>query len=174
MTTPTFPSGPIGYPDWYGNGDPSSGGYPNIENLLKTLFEPQLSGVLITYWLPDEAIIEAILNSGGGILRLFRMGGKINQAEKRDEPNVQAAALTKSRDDSWELIEFVRTGVLQQFTEAAAIVPGTIHKLHCAGELVGPQLIPEQFRDERLVPVTFTLHTWKPKGLPNYRQALGL
>lgn len=85
---------------------------------------------------------------------------------------MQLAALTKSRDASWELIEVARQ-VLEQF-EATAIVPGTIHKLHCAGEILGPQLIPEQIRAERLVPVTFTLHTWKPKGLGNYREALGL
>ena len=161
----------ITYPAWWTVG---AGGYPNIENLLKTLTAPLLGGVEATYWLPDEQTIESALSSGGGFLRIYRTGGKVNFSENRDEPNVQLAALTHSRDESWELIEFIRTGVLEAFTEAAAIVPGTTAKLACAGELVGPQLIPEQIRDERLVPVTFTFYTWKPKGLPNYRQALGL
>ena len=42
------------------------------------------------------------------------------------------------------------------------------------GEIVGPQLVPEQFRDERLVPVTFEVHADRRKGLPDYRTALGL
>ena len=159
----------IGFGPWY------QGGYPNIENLLTTLFASSpvaLTGVESTYWLPDEQVIEDTLAAGNGFLRIYRTGGKINRSQNRDEPNAQLAALTKSRDDSWDLIEMCRQ-VLEQF-EDAAIVPGTVHKLHCAGEILGPQLIPEQIRDERLVPVTFTLHTWKPKGLGNYREALGL
>ena len=42
------------------------------------------------------------------------------------------------------------------------------------GELVGPQLIPEQMRDEKLVPTTFEIHINRPDGLPNYRQSMGL
>lgn len=156
----------IAYPAWF------RGGYPNAEDLLKILFEPLVSGAGVTSWLPAEAAIEEELRGGGGFLRVYRTGGKINREHNRDEPNVQCAALTASRDQSWSLIEFVRQ-TLESF-ESAAVVPGTIHKLACAGELVGPQLIPEQIRDERLVPVTFTLHTWKPKGLGNYREALGL
>lgn len=165
----------ITFPDYYTkSGEP--GGYPNIENLLKTLFTSGpvgLGGVDVYYWLPAQAVIEETLAADRGILRIFRTGGKINRSKGRDEPNVQLAALTKSRDRSWELIEFARTGVLEEF-EDGAIVPGTIHKLQSVGELIGPQLIPEQIRDERLVPVTFTLLTWKPKGLGNYREALGL
>jgi hypothetical protein len=168
----------ITYPAYYGGGDPKLGGYPNAENLVKTLFTSPvvgLSGVLVTYWLPDEDEIEEILDDGRGILRIYRIGGQINYGENRDEPNVQIAALTKSRDDSWDLIGFARTGVLGPFWEGAAIVPGTSHKLQCVKENLGPQLIPEPIsRDERLVPVTFSLHTWKPKGLGNYREALGL
>mgnify|MGYP000904106005 CR=1 FL=1 len=156
----------IVYPQWWG------GGYPDIEALLETLFTPLLVGVEPTKWLPGPAEIEATLAEGRGYLRIYRTGGKINRDENRDEPNVQIAALTASRDKSWELIEFVRTGVLEQF-DTVSIVPGTIHKLSCQGEVIGPQLVPERMRDDRLVPITFNFFTWAPKGLlSRYRQAL--
>lgn len=159
----------ITYPGWW---DREQMGFPNIENLLKTLFTPLVSGITVTYWLPSQDVIEDTLEDGGGFLRIYRTGGAVNLQQNRDEPNVQIAALTKSRDISWDLLEFARTGVLGQF-EKAAIVPGTTHRLQYEREVLGPQLIPEQFRDERLVPSTFSLHTWRQSG-NSLRQALGL
>jgi hypothetical protein len=42
------------------------------------------------------------------------------------------------------------------------------------GEVVAPQMIPEQFRDERLVPMVWSIHADVPRGLPDYRAYLGL
>lgn len=159
----------IGFPDWWPVG---AGGYPNIQKLLRTLFTPLLTGVEVTSWLPKPSVYEAQLSSGKGYLRFYRTGGHINRDQNRDESRVQAAALTRSSDESWELIEFTRQ-MLEQFAEPAP-VPGTTLLLQCAGELVGPQLIPELVSDDRLVPVTFEVHTWRSKGLPDYRRALGL
>lgn len=156
----------IGYPDWW------AGGFPDAEDLMKTLFTPLLTNVSLVPWLPEVSKVATQLQAGNGFLRIYRTGGKINHEQNRDEPNVQFAALTESRAKSWELIEFIRM-VLDEFVARGALVPGTSQVLQCAGEAVGPQLIPELLRDEKLVPVTFTLHTWKPKGL-HYRQALGL
>lgn len=162
----TFP----GFPEY-------SGGYPNIENLAKTAFSGVLdgSGISPTYWLPKpDKVTEFFETGGNGYLRIYRTGGAINPVEKRDEPRVQFAALCKSRDDSWELIELVRQVLHEGYGQAAAIVPSTPHKLQLSGEVVGPQLIPELLQDNRLVPITCEFFTWRPKGLPNYRQALGL
>ncbi|MBY0440985.1 MAG: hypothetical protein K2Q25_02420 [Mycobacteriaceae bacterium] len=161
----------IGFPGWWAVGE---GGYPNVQKLLRNLFQPLLTYVNVLSWLPKPAVYEEHLSSGGGYLRFYRTGGAINRENKRDQPRVQCAALTRSSDDSWELIEFTRQ-ILETFgVEGGGIVPGTTQKLYCAGEVVGPQLIPELVQDDRLVPVTFELHTWKPSGLPDYRQQLGL
>jgi hypothetical protein len=159
----------ISYPDWW---DRDLNGYPDIEKLLADYLGPMITGITTTYWLPDQQTIDETLANGGGFLRIYRVGGSINDEQNRDEPNVQIAALTQSRDKSWDLIEFVRTGVLEQFRKAA-VVPGTKYQMHMAGGLVGPQLIPEQLRDDRLVPMTVTLHTWRVSG-KSFRQALGL
>lgn len=153
-------------PGWW------QGGFPNIENLLKQFFTPFLgANTAATYWLPPQEVYEEQLAAGNGYLRLYRTGGKINREQNRDEPKVQFAALTRSRDESWELIEFARQ-VGESFTKTGIV--GTT-KLQCTGEVVGPQLIPELFRDDRLVPVTLEFYTWRARDFtPEYRQALGL
>jgi hypothetical protein len=155
-------------PDWY------RGGYPDVEKLLRTLFAPLLANTHVVSWIPKPSTYNDEITAGRGYLRIYRTGGAINYTgARRDEPRVQFAALRSTRDESWELIEFVRQ-VLSCFVDNGAIVPGTPTKLHAEGEVVGPQLIPELLQDDRLVPITFELHTWKPKGLPDYRVALNL
>lgn len=163
----------IGFPDWWELG---RGGYPNIQKLCRTAFGGLLTNVELTSWFPEPDVYEAQLAepNSGGYLRFYRTGGRINRDQARDEPKVQIAALTRSSDDSWELIEFVRQVLEEGYGDAMTVVPGTIHQLFAAGEVVGPQLIPELISDDRLVPITYELHTKRPKGLPKYRELLGL
>lgn len=154
------------FPAWY------QGGNPDTEKLLESLFAPLLTDVLFVPWLPKPDTYEDQLNSGKAFLRIARVGGRMNLDQNRDEPRVQLAAVAKSRQTSWDLIEFCRQ-VLWSF-QRGGIVPGTTHTLYTAEEVLGPQLIPENIVEPRLVPATFGLLTRKPKGLPNYRQALGL
>lgn len=158
----------IGYPVWY------EGGCPDVEKVMRTLFAPLLSGVEVVSWLPPD--YPSHLGSGGAYLRVFRLGGRLNIDNRAwiDEARVQFAALSNSRDDSWQLMEFVRQ-VLYAYREGGHVTGSSSTTfIAVPGELVGPQLIPEQLRDERLVPVTFEIYVNRPKGLPNYRQALEL
>jgi hypothetical protein len=75
-----------------------------------------------------------------------------------------------SRDESWQLIGFVRD-TLRCFIRESGVVNG--FKLSAEGEVAGPQLIPELLQDDRLVPITVQFYTW-PKGVPDYRASLGL
>lgn len=154
-------------PDWY------QGGCPDVEkDVARPLFAPLLPNTHVVSWIPKPDTFNTELAAGNSYLRTFRTGGAWNDAEQRDEPRVQFAALTSSRDDSWRLIEFVRC-VLACFIRQSALVPGTAIKLSGEGEVAGPQLIPELLQDDRLVPITFQLFTWK-KGLPDYRVLLNL
>lgn len=158
----------IGYPAWY------QGGCPDVERVIRDLFSGLLTGVDVVSWVPPD--YASTLAAGGAFLRVFRLGGRINVDSRAwvDETRVQFAALSSSRDDSWQLIEFVRQ-VLYAFRDGGTVVgPSSTTFIVVPGEVVGPQLIPEQMRDERLVPVTFDVHTDRPKGLPNYRQGLAL
>lgn len=158
----------IGYPDWY------EGGCPDVEAVMRDLFMDLLTGVEVVSWVPPDYASQ--LASGIAYLRIFRLGGRINVDSKSwvDETRVQFAALSASRDDSWHLIEFVRQ-ILYAFRFGGAVIgSASTAFIVVDGEVVGPQLIPEQMRDERLVPVTFEVHVDRPKGLPNYRQELSL
>lgn len=159
-------------PAWY------QGGCPDVEkDVLRPLFQPLLtaSDIEVVSWIPKPDVYVQKLADGGGYLRTYRTGGRWNDSENRDEPIVQLAALMPTRAASWELIEFVRQ-VLTCFIRQTGIVtptaPGTPIKLSAEGEVAGPQLIPQLLQDDKLVPITFQLYTWKQKGLPDYRAAL--
>lgn len=153
-------------PEWW------KGGYPDAEKLLKTLYEPFLRNVELVPFLPKSDECERHLSAGRAVVRFARTGGRINHEQMRDEPRVQIAVIARSREISWEIVEFFRQTLWDGY-KRAALIPGTIHMLHMNEEVLGPQLIPESIREPRLVPITVGLHTWRPGGL-NYRQALGL
>jgi hypothetical protein len=154
-------------PGWY---DPTKAS-PDVErDILRPLFQPHLSNTHVVSWIPKPTVYQAELEAGNVYLRTYRTGGAWNDEERRDEPRVQLAALTTSRDESWQLIGFVRD-ILRCFVLESGVVNG--FKLSVAGEVAGPQLIPELLQDDRLVPITVQLYTW-PKGLLDYRPQLGL
>jgi hypothetical protein len=154
-------------PGWY---EPAKA-CPDIEkNVLRPLFQPLLPSTNVVSWIPKPDTYNAEITAGRSYLRTYRTGGAWNDEEKRDEPRVQFAALTGSRDESWQLIGFVRD-ILRDFVRESGIVNG--FRLSAEGELAGPQLIPELLQDDRIVPITVQLFTW-PKQVLNYRAHLGL
>jgi hypothetical protein len=153
-------------PDWW------RGGFPDVEKLLKTLYTPHLSNVQFVPYLPKPDTYEATLQAGGAFVRFARIGGRINFDQVRDEPRVQAAVISRSRETSWELVEFIRQTLWDGFKKGA-VVPTTTVMLQMSEEVLGPQLIPENIVEPRLVPITVGLHTWRTAGT-HYRQALGL
>lgn len=158
---------PLTLPDWY---DPTKA-CPDVEKeILRPLFQPQLSTVSVVSWIPKPDVYLQQIDQDRGYLRTYRTGGAWNDTEKRDEPRVQFAALMPSRDESWKLIGFVRD-ILRSFIRETGIVNG--FKFSVEGEVAGPQLIPELLQDDKLVPITVQLYTW-PKQMLDYRAALGL
>lgn len=163
------------------------GGCPDVERTIKDLFThtgnlsaTDLTGVDVVSWLPQPADAAAWLNLGNGYLRVYRTGGAVNRDKYPwvDQTRVQIAAWCYNRDASWELIEYVRE-ILGAFTDGGTVKRSTTSLsgltttfIRVPGELVGPQLLPEQIRDDRLVPVTFEIQTDRPKGLPDYREQL--
>lgn len=162
----------LALPEWWTSN--RGGGFPNIETLLTTLCAGRFGDdVDVTDWLPKPDVIAEHLDAGKGYLRLARVGGTINREQNRDEPRVQAAALTPNRGDSWDLIELFRQ--VTELFEHAKVVPGTPHKLQSNGEVAGPQLLPERLMDGRLIPITFEFFTWRTRDDTSaFIQAMGL
>lgn len=158
------PTPALGFPAWY------RGGNVDIEVLLMGWFQELLTGVtVLTYFPPDKEVLEAV-QTGASYLRMFRSGGRIVQDGHKsiDQTHMQFAAMSASRDLSWEIIEFVRQMLYTFYPDGARIQTATLYAvITCNGEMVGPSMTPEAFRDPRLVPVTFELQTERRKGLPS-------
>lgn len=172
----------VTYPAWW------RGGRWYMERLLADLFTfadnkaaQGLSGVKAEPFLSKNSDREAWLNTGGAWLLLHRRGGPNDPEPGIDKAIMEIAALTRSGDESHELIAY--TGdVLDAFGRDGA----TVHRskphrsglsttfMTVPGEVVGPQLIPELMRDDRYVSTTWMISADRPRGLPNYRGALSL
>lgn len=173
----------IEYPAWW------KGGRWDVERLLRDLFMHQengaaqgLGGVTVEPWLLALTKREDLLGAGGGILLVHRMGGRVEKRKQQwcDISITQIGAVTESRDQSNLLMSYV-TDVLCEFEEGGDVQRAAAHLsgvsttfMTVPGEVVGPQLIPEQIGDDRLVTSTWEIHADRPRGLPDYREHLGL
>jgi hypothetical protein len=173
----------IVYPSWW------QGFRWDVERLLRDLFmhaengaAAELSGVKVEPFAPLTEAREAWLAEGNGFLYVHRNGGAINKTRMPwvDEALVTIGAHTKSRDASNELQSYVAT-VLSEFDEGGLVHRSTEHPsgistttMFVPGEVVGPQLTPGLLQDDRLVPTTWSIHADIPRGLPDYREPLGL
>lgn len=177
----------LSYPAWW------KGGRWDVERLIRDLFTytengaaQGLSGVQVEPWNTwihlDAAVRDAWLEAGNAYLLVHRMGGHVSRRKEQwvDVSIVTIGALTQSRDRSNELMAYV-TDVLVEFDEGGDIERETPHRsgatttfLTVPGEVVGPQLQPEQIGDDRLIPATWELHVDRPRGLPDSKAHLGL
>lgn len=156
------------YPPFY------QGGFIDIERLLMDWFADRAPGLTPLTWFPPETEVLDKIQAGTIYLRIFRSGGRIvfdedNQSEV-DRPHVQFAAMSSSRDLSWEVIEFVRNMLYPYYRGGGRMETSTglYAVIKCRGEIAGPSLTPEAFRDWRLVPSTFELDVQRRKGLPSF------
>ena len=169
MPAPPLPTPSLlpGFPAFY------EGGFVDIERLLMEFFDALLSGVTVLTWFPTENEVLTNIQAGTIYLRIFRSGGRIvfdedGEAEV-DRAHVQFAAMSASRDLSWEVIEFVRNMLYAYYRGGARMQGATLYSvIKCRGEIVGPALTAEAFRDQRLVPITFELDVQRRKGLPSF------
>lgn len=145
-------SDPLRHPEWFPDFY-TAPVYPNVEEILDTLWKRLLHGVTVISYIKEEHIKR--LQDGEAFLRIARTSGHINGDQLRDQARVQTAALTPSRADSQELIGFVRD-MYETANHGGLYVADAL--IRETGEVVGPQLIPEQIRESRLVPVTHDIY----------------
>lgn len=160
-------------PDWY------VGGQTDAEELVKSYLKRVLgaSNVYVCTWLPPNHYVLTPGEDIGGTqptLRVWRQPGKFDPEIRRDQALVQIAAITPTRKESWQLVEFVRS-IFQDdvIVKKKIVMPdGTTTSVSCSEEWLGPQLVPERLVDEKFIPVTFKLGLREPVGLPNYGQII--
>lgn len=164
------------FPDWYDK----TRTLADAEFLVKNYFSNMLPDTNVVSWLPSgDDVLKSITGTPPQRwLRIFRVGGPISLEDTKswvDQPRIQFAAIAPTRDESWDIITFIRTVAWQFHLHPGRMTAaGTYAMVKTIGEVEGPQLTPVQFRDERLVPVTFDFDMSRSKGLPDYRIPLGL
>lgn len=153
----------VQFPDWY------EGGFPNSEALIMDLAQAFLdlctpAGQACT-WLTKEYY--ALVDTGAPVARVYRGGLGANGLW--DSAAVQVAVLTSDRDESWAVLEYLRQMFLSY--ESGGLVPradGSHTHVTTITEMVGPQMLPEENPDDRLVPATFYVECRRPVELPDY------
>lgn len=171
------------YPPWY------RGGRWNIEPLLRDVFTHPANESALD---PGELRVERFfastegrmqwIEAGKAFLLIHRRGGTLatGQFGWVDQTIVEVAAVTGDADESHRLNEYV-TSILDAWEDGGTVQRSAAHLsglsttfMSVPGEVVGPQLIPELTKDERYVTTTWSINADVPKGLPNYRESLGL
>ena len=159
-------------PDWF------VGGNIDAEELVMSYFRWLLGDrVYICTWLPPNHYVLSPGEEVGGTqptLRVWRQPGKADPDLRRDQVLIQIAAITPTRKESWQLIDFVRRMLEHDVVSGTKIVlpDGSSTSVASSEEWLGPQLVPERMVDEKFIPVTFKLGLREPIDLPNYRRVL--
>lgn len=159
-------------PDWF------EGGNVDAEELISSYLQWLLGeSVYVCTWLPPGHYVLSPGEEVGGTqptLRVWRQPGKAVPDLRRDETLVQIAAITPTRKESWQLIDFVRRLMEHDVVAGFPIIlpDGSKAAVAAAEEWMGPQLVPEQVVDEKFIPVTFKIGLREPVGLPNYRKII--
>lgn len=160
-------------PEWF------AGGKTDAEELVKSYLTRLLAGtnVYVCTWLPPGHYTLTPGEEIGGTqptLRVWRQPGKFDSEIRSDSAIVQIAAITPTRKESWQLVEFLREVFDDDVIVGQKIVlpDGDTTSVRCSEEWQGPTLVPERLVDEKFIPITFKLGLREPAGLPKYGQII--
>lgn len=153
----------ITFPDWY------EGGWPDSELVTLDLVQKYLDmltpqGKAVT-WLLDDHF--ALIDSGVPVAWIYRAGPSAEGIW--DPAAIQLSVIAATRADSWAVLEYLRQ-VLLSFEHGGPVrrEDGSITQVASIEEMTGPQQLPEENPDHRLVSATFVVECRRPTDLPDY------
>jgi hypothetical protein len=155
----------VDLPDWY-----TVPGYHDVEQLFVDYFSwinPTVYvGTVIPsgWWTPDSA--------PAPLIRVWRLPGRADPQLREDESVVNIATLSRSRQDSWKLSGFVRDAMRAAPGVKIPRGDGTKTVVDAVSEWVGPSQIPEQFIDDKFIPITFRVSLGMRRIVPDYHKII--
>lgn len=152
-------------PSWYEDN------FVNIENLFIEMFDRVFPGFETGCWAPDDWLDDQL--PAAPTIWVFRLpGGKVDWQARKDQCQLQVMVVTPSRDDSWRVMDVVRSVLLPMSGDKFTMDDGYTAQVQCAGEVAGPQLLtPGQAIDTRIVSATFSVSV-SMKTAKNYKDSL--
>jgi hypothetical protein len=166
----------VTFPPWWTDEVQKKTQALRIEDVMIARFTGVMGGVLPVYWLPtDEQTQQVLFDDSNAFLRVYRLDGEADLANRRTIHRVQFAAISESRKVSTRILAFVQW-VLYAYEDTSYVTmpDGAKVAMRFLRETQGPILDPQQIRDGRLVPMTVEVETPWPKGLPKIREHLDL
>ena len=130
--------------------------FVDVESLLIDLFTRILPDVDVGCWYADDWLDDPAPDPQ---LLFFRLpGSRVDYDRNSDVCNVQAVAVTASRDDSWRLMNLVRAVILPMQGYRVAMEDGFTAQVWSTEDISGPQLLtPGQEIDNRVVTSVFAM-----------------
>ena len=152
-------------PSWY------EGNFVNVENLFIDMFGNVFPEFETGCWAPDDWLDDQLPPEP--MIWFFRLpGGRVDWQARKDECQVQVMVVTGSRDDSWAVMDVIRSVLLPMQGDKVKMADGYMAQIQCASEVAGPQLLtPGQAIDTRVVSATFRVSV-SMKTAKHYRDAL--
>lgn len=128
--------------------------FVDVESLLIDLFARILPDVFVGCWYADDWLDDPTPDPQ---LLFFRLpGARVDFERNSDVCQVQAVAITASRDDSWRLMNLVRSVVLPVQGLRVTMEDGYKAQVWCVEDVAGPQILtPGQQIDTRVVTTVF-------------------
>lgn len=145
--------------------------FVNVENLMIDLFTKVFPKYTSGCWTPDDWFNKEV--EPDPLLLFFRLpGGRVDWEQRKDQCFIQTMIVTDTRDDSWALMNGVRSILLPMSGEKVKMSDGYTAQIHGAKEVAGPQLLtPGQQIDTRVVTAVFEMSV-SMKTAKNYKQFL--
>lgn len=137
-------------PEWFEDN------FVDVESMLIDLFARVVPDVFVGCWDADDWLDDPDPDPQ---LLFFRLpGSRVDYDRNSDVCDVQAVAITSSRDDSWRLMNLVRAIILPMQGFRIPMSDGFSAQVWSSSDVAGPQLLsPGQQIDTRVVSSVFSL-----------------
>jgi hypothetical protein len=150
----------LSLPSWY------KGGFIDIEDLLCDLFTWLLGDAIpVVTWLVEDYYINP-----RPVIRVHRAAGRAVDGMPFDHAVVQIGVLSQSRQDSWQLAEFVRQ--VMAACSGGFKVPrqdGTVTQINSVEEWAGPVQALDEFVDDKFISINYRVLVRNPRSIsPDY------
>ena len=150
----------LSLPSWY------RGGFIDVEDLLCDLFVWLLGEEIpVVTWLVEDYYVNP-----RPVIRVHRAAGKAVDGMPFDHAVVQIGVLSQSRQDSWQLAEFVRQ--VMAACSGGFKVPrqdGTVTQINSVEEWAGPVQALDEYVDDKFISINYRILVRNPRSVsPDY------